>query len=71
MCHRCDCKKKCSNHEQNKPAVNIYHFGDSLTAPGNQLFEPSPGPETAMNSQSVVPPGLPVFQTRYNSEGIN
>lgn len=60
--------KKCGSQCKKKPSVNVYHFGDSFTDPGNLPFESYPGPE--LISSRDIPLGGQKIQLRVNPKGF-
>jgi len=62
-------KRTCSKQKY-CPAVNIYHFGDSQTDPGNFAYEPCPGPEKTVSVDTPIPP-YTTIQFRVNPEKRN
>ncbi len=60
---------KCKKHSKSHVAVNVYHFGDSYTDPGNFPYEPSPAPSIV--KQLDLELGVTTIQVRWNKEAIN
>jgi len=63
------CKKKHCSKSKSKVAVNVYHFGDSYTDPGNFPYEPNPAPSIVKQLDLNI--GVATIQVRWNNDAIN
>jgi hypothetical protein len=64
----CFIMSRSCNQDKEVSDINVFHFGNSVSDPGNTLYEQQPGPQVATNTDiQLAPPAE--FNLRYYANG--